>query len=59
MHAGADGAWNRIGTSSKIGMRRIISAKERSDKKAEMETAISETIELHQSEKNVMLKHTV
>ena len=45
----AEGSWKRIGTSSKIGS--ILSAKERSNKRIEMEKAVAETIELHESEK--------
>ena len=50
----AEDSWKRIGTSSKIGS--ILSAKERSDRRIEMEKAVAETIELHESEK--MLKES-
>ena len=45
----AEDSWKRIGTSSKIGS--ILSAKKRSGKRIEMEKAVAETIELHESEK--------
>ena len=48
----AEDLWKRIGTSSKIGS--ILSAKERSNKRTEMEKAVAETTKLHESEK--MLK---
>ena len=50
----AEDSWKIIGTSSKIGS--ILSAKERSDRRIEMQKAVAETIELHESEK--MLKES-